>query len=256
MSFSWKEEPVFCFSSDVDWASEVLLEYSHKIIYGKDIKLTYFNTHPSNFISKLSSLDKSKQLIHPNFLPNSSHGNSYSEVIEYFQNFLPNANGFRTHRYFEVNDIMDEFAKRDFKFFSNHCTRCEQNITPLYHRSGMVSIPIFIEDGGFLIMDPSLNKENLKKQLETPGLKIINFHPAHMAFNTPDFAYTRKIKDSMNRNDWNNIDNATLVNLEYKGFGIRNIIQYIIEFAFKGNFKIKYMNEIYEEFIFERNINN
>src|SRR3989338_5056127 len=193
--YSWTQSPVFCFTSDIDWVSEEVIRYSHQILSGDALRLTYFNTNESAFLSDLNAAKKIKMLIHPNFLPDSSQGNSFSEVIDYCKQLVPDADGFRCHRYFEVNDIMDDFAKRGFKFVSNHCTRCEPNIRPLMHRSGLLSLPIFLEDGGYLLMDPTLDFNQLIPRLETPGLKIINFHPAHMAFNTPDFSYTRKIKE-------------------------------------------------------------
>ena len=247
MTYSWEEEPVFCFTSDIDWASEEIIRYSHDILSGDDLKLTYFNTHPSPFLNELNKLGRVRMLIHPNFLPNSSHGNSFKEVIDYCTDLVPNADGFRSHRYFEVNDIMDEFVKRGFRFVSNHCTRCETHIKPLNHRSGLLSIPIFLEDGGYLIMDPTLNFNTLIPQLEAPGLKVINFHPAHMAFNTPDFAYARSIKDSMSNEVWNNIGSLQLQKLENKGLGVRKTIQQIIEFAFSRGHKVLSMHEIYNE---------
>ena len=205
MTYSWDKEPVFCFTSDIDWASESIIEYSHNVLSGNDLKLTYFVTHSSPFLNDLNEQNKVRLLIHPNFLPDSSHGNSFTEVIDYCLNLVPNADGFRSHRYFEVNDIMDDLEKRGFRFVSNHFTRCETHIKPLIHRSGLLSIPIFLEDGGYLLMDPDLNFNNLIPKLNSPGLKVINFHPAHMAFNTPNFDYTRSIKDSMSRESWNNL---------------------------------------------------
>jgi hypothetical protein len=248
MTYSWDKEPVFCFTSDIDWASESIIEYSHNVLSGNDLKLTYFVTHSSPFLNDLNEQNKVRLLIHPNFLPDSSHGNSFTEVIDYCLNLVPNADGFRSHRYFEVNDIMDDLEKRGFRFVSNHCTRCETHIKPLIHRSGLLSIPIFLEDGGYLLMDPDLNFNNLIPKLRSPGLKVINFHPAHMAFNTPDFDYTRSIKDSMSRESWNNLDKSDLQNLENKQkLGIRTIIQQIINFAFDNNCKVLSMNEIYQE---------
>ena len=143
---------------------------------------------------------------------------------------------------------MDDFKKRGFRFVSNHCTRCETHIKPLIHRSGLLSIPIFLEDGGYLLMDPTLNFNNLIPKLNSPGLKVINFHPAHMAFNTPNFDYTRSIKDSMSRESWNNLSLSELQNLENKDKpGIQKIIQQIIDFAFKNNHKVLSMDEIYQE---------
>ena len=248
MTYSWEEEPVFCFTSDIDWASESIIKYSHDILSGDDLKLTYFITHSSPFLNELNASNKIDLLIHPNFLPNSSHGDSFKEVIDYCMNLVPNADGFRSHRYFEVNDIMDDFAKRGFRFVSNHCTRCETNIKPLKHRSGLLSIPIFLEDGGYLIMDPTLNFDNLIPRLKSPGLKVINFHPAHMAFNTPNFAYTRSIKDSFSREIWGNLGLSQLQKLENREqLGVRKTIQQIIEFASSNDYKVLSMREIYHE---------
>ena len=249
MTYSWEEEPVFCFTSDIDWSSESIIKYSHDILSGDDLKLTYFITHSSPFLNELNASNKIDLLIHPNFLPNSSHGDSFKEVIDYCMNLVPNADGFRSHRYFEVNDIMDDFAKRGFRFVSNHCTRCETNIKPLKHRSGLLSIPIFLEDGGYLIMDPTLNFDNLIPRLESPGLKVINFHPAHMAFNTPNFAYTRSIKDSFSREIWGNLGLSQLQKLENREqLGVRKTIQQIIEFASSNDYKVLSMREIYHEY--------
>ncbi len=248
MTYSWEEEPVFCFTSDIDWSSESIIKYSHDILSGDDLKLTYFITHSSPFLNELNASNKIDLLIHPNFLPNSSHGDSFKEVIDYCMNLVPNADGFRSHRYFEVNDIMDDFAKRGFRFVSNHCTRCETNIKPLKHRSGLLSIPIFLEDGGYLIMDPTLNFDNLIPRLKSPGLKVINFHPAHMAFNTPNFAYTRSIKDSFSREIWGNLGLSQLQKLENREqLGVRKTIQQVIEFASSNDYKVLSMREIYHE---------
>ena len=248
MTYSWEEEPVFCFTSDIDWSSESIIKYSHDILSGDDLKLTYFITHSSPFLNELNASNKIDLLIHPNFLPNSSHGDSFKEVIDYCMNLVPNADGFRSHRYFEVNDIMDDFAKRGFRFVSNHCTRCETNIKPLKHRSGLLSIPIFLEDGGYLIMDPTLNFDNLIPRLESPGLKVINFHPAHMAFNTPNFAYTRSIKDSFSHEIWGNLGLSQLQKLENREqLGVRKTIQQVIEFASSNGYKVLSMREIYHE---------
>tara|TARA_Y100001949_G_C15947100_1_gene312968 strand:+ start:373 stop:1131 length:759 start_codon:yes stop_codon:yes gene_type:complete len=248
MTYSWEEEPVFCFTSDIDWSSESIIKYSHDILSGDDLKITYFITHSSPFLNELNASNKIDLLIHPNFLPNSSHGDSFKEVIDYCMNLVPNADGFRSHRYFEVNDIMDDFAKRGFRFVSNHCTRCETNIKPLKHRSGLLSIPIFLEDGGYLIMDPTLNFDNLIPRLKSPGLKVINFHPAHMAFNTPNFAYTRSIKDSFSREIWGNLGLSQLQKLENREqLGVRKTIQQIIEFASSNDYKVLSMREIYHE---------
>ena len=245
----WETEPVFCFTSDIDWASEATIQYSHELVANDAIKITYFNTHPSAYLKQLADKQLIKMLVHPNFLPDSSHGNSFKEVIDYCVGLVPGADGFRSHRYFEVNDIMDDFANRNFKFVSNICTRCEVGLKPFYHRSGLVSIPIFLEDGGYLLMDKTLDFERLIPALSSPGLKVINFHPAHMAFNTPDFAYTRQVKDRLSRAAWNNMSHDDIKKIEYKGVGIRTIIQQIFNFALKQDHKILTMHAINDLYV-------
>jgi len=153
MNHQWESEPVFCFTSDIDWASEATIQYSHELLSASELRLTYFNTHPSTYLNELLADKIIRMLIHPNFLPDSSHGNNFLEVIDYCKKLVPDADGFRSHRYFEVNDIMDELFARNFKFVSNICTRCDERLHPFFHRSGLVSIPIFFEDGGYLLMD-------------------------------------------------------------------------------------------------------
>ena len=249
MTLTWEKEPVFCFTSDIDWASEATIQYSHELVANDAIKITYFNTHPSPYLTRLNDENLIKLLVHPNFLPDSSHGNSFKEVIDYCLGLVPNADGFRSHRYFEVNDIMDDFASRKFKFVSNMCTRCEVGLKPFYHRSGLLSIPIFLEDGGYLLMDKALDFERLIPALSSPGLKVINFHPAHMAFNTPDFAYTRRVKDTLSRTAWNNMSFNDIKKIEYKGVGIRTIIQQIFNFALTQNHIILTMHEVYDLYV-------
>lgn len=243
----WHRRPVFCFTSDVDWASEAVIAYSHSCVGGDDLKLTYFSTHPSLFLDRCRESGRARILIHPNFLPGSSHGDTYDEVIEYCQTLVSDADGFRTHRYFESNDILDEFARRGFKFFSNHCTRCETHLRPLCHRSGMTSIPIFLEDGGYLLMDPTLQFDALRERLEAPGLKLINFHPTHMAFNTPSFAYTREIKDRYSREEWNSLSSTQIRDLEHKEDGVRTTIQRIIDHIHRRKHSVLSIHEVYEQ---------
>ena len=245
MKYIWEEEPVVCFTSDIDWASEDMIQKTFELLDLKSLEITIFNTHKSYELEMKLKKKEINMLIHPNFLPNSSHGNSFDEIIENCLKFCPNAKGFRSHRYFEVNDIFDIFSKLGFKYFSNFCTRCEENLKPILHRSGLLSIPIFFEDGGFLLMDPSLNFNNFLKRFSKPGLKVINFHPAHVCFNTPNFGYTRKIKDSVSREEWNNLSKENLKKIEYNQYGIRNFLEKIIEHTQKKNMKIFSIEEIF-----------
>ena len=111
----------------------------------------------------------------------------------------------------------------------------------------MVSIPIFLEDGGYLLMDPTLQFEVIRERLETPGLKLINFHPAHMAFNTPNIAYTREIKDRHGRDAWNSLSGSQIRRLEHKDDGVRTAIQRIIDHVRGRKYPVLSIHEVYEQ---------
>jgi hypothetical protein len=101
----WDEQPVFCFTSDIDWASEAVLEVFLSDLCRHDLKLTVFVTHESQLINQFKEGSLLERGIHPNFLPNSSHGEGFRTVIENCIRFAPEARGFRSHRLFDVTDI-------------------------------------------------------------------------------------------------------------------------------------------------------
>ena len=55
MHYLWNDEPVFCFTSDIDWASESIIEYSNNLLELDKKKITYFNTHESNYLNSLKN---------------------------------------------------------------------------------------------------------------------------------------------------------------------------------------------------------
>ena len=144
------KELKFAFSVDYDWASEAVLEQSLENFFVENIPLTIFATHNSEYVLRHWDLNENIELeIHPNFCPNSSHGNTYEDVFRFSEQIKSEMIGFRCHRYFESNDINDYFLTKGYKYSSNICTNLNY-VPPFYNRYGLISIPLFMEDGGFL----------------------------------------------------------------------------------------------------------
>jgi hypothetical protein len=242
----WDEEPVFCFSSDIDWASEDVLDSFFKIIPLDLIKLTTFVTHASDIITNYADQNKISRGIHPNFLANSSHGENFREVIETCIKLAPEAYGFRSHRLFDVTDITHLLANDyGYKYVSNLGTILSSYIRPLLHESKLIHYPIFFEDGTHLYNELDFSLDPFKDYFTHPGIKIISFHPMNTVFNTPYIKYMREIKDSLTREEFNNIDNNIIKLKTNNKIGIRNTIEDIIDFVLKGNYKIYSFNELY-----------
>lgn len=187
-------------------------------------------THPSPYLRGLLDGNKIEAGLHPNFLPDSSQGGSIPEVLEYCMKLIPEPRCFRSHRYFDVTDITHGFFSRGLRYDGNICTFLTQGIVPFEHESGLIRFPTFFEDGTYLKRGPGLDFTAVKDSLfNRPGLKIVSVHPMHIVMNSPDLGYSRKIKDSVSREEWNRLGGPGLLKLQYTRRGIRDFIGELIE---------------------------
>ncbi len=236
---------IICFTSDMDWASDYAIKAMFEYFDSENIPVTAFITNPSKVVDEYKKSGKIKCGIHPNFMPDSSQGKDYDEVIDYCFNLLPDAKCFRAHRYYDVNDTMDRLTKRGILYESNVCTLMDI-VPPFLHRSKTISFPIFWEDGAFLYYSDSFDFSLMERQLLSPGLKVINIHPMHFMLNTPYFTYTREIKDRLSRNEWNNLDSVQIDSLRFRGEGITDYINKMINFILSNNICTMYLEDIYK----------
>jgi hypothetical protein len=235
---------IVCITMDIDWASEYVIKSTVEYFTKLGIPLTIFCTHPSNYLANLKSDPIIDLGIHPNFIQPSSQGKNIEDIIQYCIDIVPDARAFRCHRWYACNDIYDILYKKGFRYESNICTMFDV-VPPFIHRSGMISFPVFFEDGAFIFHDFDLNFNSTKMQFDKMGLKVINIHPMHFMLNTPYFKYTRDIKDRLTREEWNNMDEVTVSKLNYNGKGITDYIKSLIEYSYKANAEFVTLKNIY-----------
>ena len=240
----WDEEPVFCFTSDIDWASEDAIQLFFQEINPSAIKLTTFVTHKSEVIEDFKNKGEIELGIHPNFLPGSSHGNDFRSVIESTLKFAPNAKSFRSHRGFDVTDITHLLFEYGIEYDSNIVAIFPDGCRPIVHESGLVRFPIFFEDGTHLYNQLDLDLAKFTKWFKRPGVKILSFHPMNFVINTPEIKYMRFIKDSHSREEYANLSIKEINELRYQGKGITSLCKEIINFT--HNYKIMSLSEIYK----------
>jgi hypothetical protein len=137
----------------------------------------------------------------------------------------------------------------NFKYVSNLGTILQTNIKPILHESGLIHIPIFFEDGTHLYNQLDLNFKKYLDLFITPGIKIISFHPMNFVFNSPNMTFMRQIKDSLTREEYNNISITTINNLKNKNEGIGQTVIDIVKFVKENNYPIMSLNEIYNNLI-------
>ncbi|MCX6266805.1 MAG: hypothetical protein NTW16_05535 [Bacteroidetes bacterium] len=242
----WDEVPVFCFTSDIDWASEDVISEYFNSVNELNLNPTLFVTHHSEIIERNFQLGNIIRGIHPNFLPNSSHGSNWSDIIENCVQFAPESYGFRCHRAFEVTDTSHLLKNvYNYKYVSHQITILQTRIRPILVESGLINFPVFFEDGTHLYNKLDFNLLNYVELFKTPGIKIISFHPMNFVFNSPTIQYMRRIKDSLSREEYSNISKTTIDKLKNRENGIKDLVIEIINFCTKNNLRLYNMNELY-----------
>lgn len=216
---------------DLDWACEAAIEQTLDFFYKQEIKPTIFSTHNSQAIE--SVINYLEVGLHPYFAQDSSHGSIITEVVKHIMDLPHNIPAYRCHRFANCNLSNQAMADVGMKISSNVCTDLE--IIPSFkNRFGLVELPIFMEDGGYLWRNHPLEiSEELKNKIKNRNTKTILIHPMHFAINTPNFKYMYDIKRSVNRSEWNNLTAEKLKQLSWKNRGIRDVIIDVIKLGTK-----------------------
>ncbi len=188
------EKPVYCFTSDTDWASEEQIEFLMNVFKEHHITVTPFLTHASEVIRRLYSDKRNLVGLHPNFLPGSSHGANYEEVVSNAKRLWPESVFFRSHSFFDNTHIGRLVANNGFKFDANLLLFLQNGLFPLKHNSGLLRFPTAWEDDIHFYLKLPMSISCFGQFLDSPGLKIFNFHPVHVFFNTPDDDFYAAIK--------------------------------------------------------------
>ena len=247
MAALWQTQPVFCLTVDVDWASEEVIRRAHAWLEPFAARATYFLTHPSRFLDELLQRSAIDAGIHPNFMPGSSHGEHWRQVIDYCLNLLPHARCSRSHLYYDSATITSALRQAGLRYDSNLLSFLQPRLAPLRHPSGLVRFPCFFEDGTHLVQGGELRlSRGLQEIFATPGLKILAVHPLDMAINTPEPGYSRAIKDRLSRQDMRRLAGRELDQLCHPGRGIRDLVLDLLDWISARDLPVRTLRQLYE----------
>jgi hypothetical protein len=242
------EQPLVCFTSDIDWAPESAIGLTHKLFSDRYIKPTYFVTHDSRFLSTLSERGEACYGIHPNFLANSSHGSNYRSVVNFFDSFpLQWRSCFRSHRYYDVTDTNMLLSESGCSYDSNNFSFLAK-LDPYKHFTGLKRFSCSWEDGTYLRFRNQITFEHIKDFIDTPGITILSIHPLHMALNSPTIEFNRSFKDLYSQGDMQSLDEDVLSRHVFKGFGIRDIFEDMLDHIKHKKFPIVTLAELASDF--------
>ncbi len=189
------EEPFLCFLSHIDWAPESMIANALDFFDEYGVAVTPYVTHESPTIRQRYQGDRERLVgLHPNFLPESTHGRTTEEVIDHVLGLWPTARSFASHCFVDSALIATEFFQRGLRYDSNLCLHLQPSLVPFRHHSGLVRFPVFFADDVYAAQSGNLDYTRVADLFKAPGLKLMNFHPVHISLNTPNVEYYRALK--------------------------------------------------------------
>ncbi|MCC7052650.1 MAG: hypothetical protein IT355_05245 [Gemmatimonadaceae bacterium] len=170
---------------DVDWAPDHVIDAVAGQLAAAGVRATWFITHASPAVERLRERGDLFELgIHPNFMPGSTHGATVDAVLAHCLALVPEARVMRTHGLVSSSRLLDEvLARSEIRIDSSLLLRRHPNLgvveQPFPH-GVLARVPIWWEDDvEQLAVDPLWD-------VSAPGgggLRVLNFHPVHVALN-------------------------------------------------------------------------
>ena len=179
---------------DVDWAPDFVLEKVITLVEDAGVRATWFITHETPLLERLRTNALFEVGIHPNFnlLLNGQVSplglSDFRQVIDYFCDLVPEAISMRSHSLVQAPMIFSHCLKRGIKIDSSSFVPASSNPLELHLMSdfsGMKRAPFFWGDYAAISTKEANKPERL---LSRAALKIFNFHPIHLYFNSNTLA--------------------------------------------------------------------
>jgi hypothetical protein len=179
----------FVLTCDLDWASEYCIENFLALMGRFSLTPTVFVTHKSAAIGEAARLGRVELGIHPNFLPPSTHGDSFADILSHVLGLVPRPVAVRCHRHIAGPEIEAALVERGLTLDSNTCRHLERGLAPVDLPSGLRRLPVFFEDDFHWMHGMTWRFSDHAGAFFSPGLKVLNFHPFFAALNIPDAAF-------------------------------------------------------------------
>lgn len=215
---------LFVLTSDLDWASEYCVAAFLELARDYGIVPTLFVTHQSEAAAAAARAGRCELGIHPNFLPNSSHGASVDAVIRHVLELVPEPVATRSHAYADSSAIAMALVGHGLRVDSNLCLHLQEELPPLRHWSGLLRLPVFFEDDVHWHQGREWSFAPYRAAFRSDGLKILNFHPFMTALNSPDQAF-----HEANKRHIPSLDAATAAVIGHRGPGAATFLREALE---------------------------
>jgi len=217
---------------DLEWAPDFAIEFVANELIQKKIKSTWFITHDSIAIRNLQNNPLFNFGIHPNFLPNSTHGETIKEIMKNLMDIIPNPKSIRTHGLFQ-SSYLYRILVREYGIEIDSSILMPEipNLVPhtvFFEHEGkpLIRFPIFWEDD-IEMYNPYRSWDLKNSKYNVDGMKVYNFHPLHIWLNSNNMKSWEYLKSKNNLAELN--ENFAKQHINEKPTGVRNLFKELCE---------------------------
>ena len=217
---------------DTDWVDEEILKVLADRLIDLNLKATFFVTGNYKCLNhKLFEVNP-----HVNF--NGTYDHYRTEFLK-IKKFTPAALAVRNHSLYFHERLRPVLKDLKVKYSSNVFLPLVNDLKPIYIGKDLYELPIYFLDYWYL--ETFATKANFKLSalnLKQNGLKVFDFHPIHLALNTPGIKFY-----NLNKKYYKNP--TKIFEKKFKGEGIANLFDSLLNYIIKNNLKTYQLKEIY-----------
>jgi hypothetical protein len=176
---------------DIDWASDPILADTLDLLEREQIAATFFVTHETPLLARLRRNVMFELGIHPNFnglLQNGQTEQDATTIIGLLKDLVPEAVSIRSHSLMQSTRLLDYFREHGLTHETNLLVPMWSGIrlAPFKHWNGLTRVPYFWADDAHCVGIGAglVSGWEVEPYLESPGLKVVAFHPVHVFLNT------------------------------------------------------------------------
>jgi hypothetical protein len=182
---NWDGLRTLCLTFDADFAPDYMVEHVLSILDEHDAAATVFATHACGPLVGAAAAGRLEIGTHPNLAAGSTHDGDLVGVVAELRRAYPEAVGNRfhvlAHSYRDLVTLSRAGFRYDISTLRFNCS----HVLPAWHPDlSMVLLTYTWEDG--IAENAGLQLGLDAVELESPGLKIVNFHPVNVFLNGPD----------------------------------------------------------------------
>lgn len=186
---------------DVDWAPDFAIDFVRDLVRTYDAPSTWFVTHSSDALQRLREEAPRVELgIHPNFLQNSTHGVSATEVLSHCMGLVPDAVSMRTHSLVQSTPLLQMVTEHTpIKLDSSLLLPRVSGAVPFrqpFAGRPLLRVPVQWEDDVEMeYEDPRWDAQFAIDQ-KAP-LQVFNFHPIHIYLNSVTMGPYHRLREKV-----------------------------------------------------------